>query len=145
MDTNQVRYYSDEDFIDDSFQDQNTDDLSEYRLKNVTRDKEEAIRDLENWKDYKCSDPENYVPPNRSDEMRETEYDEFNGFQKRIENFNESCQIFKKNYIESFYYAILNGAYFKLKGEGATCTEDTEELKSVLGAGFFLFSLSKKA
>ena len=94
-------------------------------------------------KDYECSDPESYVPPNRSDEFGEIEFDDFKGFQKMIESFNRSCKIFKKNDIESFYYAILYGAYFKLKDEGATCTEDTEELKSVLGTDFF-YSVSEK-
>ena len=34
----EVIFISDDDFIDDSVQDQNSEDSSEYRLKNVTRD-----------------------------------------------------------------------------------------------------------
>ena len=57
---NEVRDFSDTEFTDDegSFQDQCP---SDYRLVNVTRDMTEACNDLEDWKDFECSDPENYV------------------------------------------------------------------------------------
>ena len=62
---NEVSRQSDDDFVvaDDevetSFQDQKP---LEYRIKNVTRDMEEAARDTEMWKEFECSDPENCVP-----------------------------------------------------------------------------------
>ena len=56
----QVRHLSDGEFIDkkNSFQDQQPSDC---RLVNVTRDMTKACNDLEDWKDFECSDPENYV------------------------------------------------------------------------------------
>ena len=124
---NEVMNFSVEEFIDDaeSFQDQCP---SDYRVVNVTRDKTEACNDLEDWKEFECSDPENYVhkaygtkfPP------KEIECDEFKEFEKRIKKFQESLKQYNNNEIESFYYAILYGTYFKLKGLEADFSDDLQ-------------------
>ena len=52
----QVRHLSDDKFIgkENSFHDQQP---SDYRLVNVTRDMTEVCNDLEDWKDFECSNP----------------------------------------------------------------------------------------
>ena len=114
---NEVRNFSDEEFIDDeeSFQNQCP---SDYRLVTVTRDMTEACNDLEDWKEFECSGPENYVHEAYGTKFlpEEIEYDEFKGFEKRIKKIQESLKQYKNNEIESFYCAILYDTYFKLKG-----------------------------
>ena len=115
MDTeeNEVRSFSNDEFIDDeeSFQDQWP---SDYRLVNVTGDMTEACNDLEDWKDFECSDPENYVHESYGTSLdNEPEYDEFNGFEKWIKQFQDNLKQYKNNEQESFYFTILFGAYFK--------------------------------
>ena len=55
-------------------------------------------------------------------------------------NSTISGKIFKRNDIESFYFAILYGSYFKLKSEVAEFTDDLQE---VLGT-IFLEQLEQK-
>ena len=89
----------------------------DYRLVSGTRDMTKAWNDLEDWKKFECSDPENYVHEmydSRTD--HEPKYDEFKGFEKRIEKFNTTLKQFKENDNERFYFAILYVTYFKLKG-----------------------------
>ena len=136
----QVRHLLDDEFIDDenSFQDQCPLD---YRLVNLTRDMTEACNDLEYWKDFECSDPGNYVHKtygSRTD--HEPEYDEIKGFEKRIEQFNSSLKQFRGNDNESFYFAILYGTYFKLKGKDDDFSDD---LQAFLGT-MFLEQLEEK-
>ena len=134
----EVRRQSDDNFnIDEDFLDQNP---SDYRIQNITRDLQEALHDQEDWKEFDCSDPENHVLP-RYDDV-DYEYDEFKGYEKRIEKYKESRKIFREVDEESFYYAILYGSYFKLKGDGVF-TEETESLIEILGEEF-LNSLTKK-
>ena len=115
----QVRHLPDDEFIDDenSFQDQQS---SNYPLVKGTRDTTEACNDLEDWKD------------NRLD--NKPEYNQFNEFEKRIEKFNASLKQFRENDVESFYFAILHGTYFKLKGKDANFSAD---LQAFLRTVFF--------
>ena len=53
-----------------------------------------------------------------------SEYDEFKGFEKRTEQFTADLKQFRENDKESFYFAILYGTYFKLKGENAHFSDD---------------------
>ena len=92
VEADQVRHLSDEEFTNDenSFQDQQP---SDYRLVNVTKDMTEACNDIEDWKDFECPDPENYVHETYGTTMDvEPEYDEFKGFEKRIEQFQASLK-----------------------------------------------------
>ena len=70
----------------------------------------------------------------------EPEYDEFKGFEKRIEQFQASLKQFKENYNESLYFAILYGTYFKLKEPDA---EFSDDLQAFLGT-MFLEQLKEK-
>ena len=130
----QVRHLPDDEFIDDenSFQDQQS---SNYPLVKGTRDTTEACNDLEDWKDLECSDPENYVHESYGSTIdNKPEYNQFNGFEKRIEKFNARLKQFRENDVESFYFAILHGTYFKLKGKDANFSAD---LQAFLRTVFF--------
>ena len=94
----------------------------DYQLVNVTRDRAEVCAELDDWKEYECSDPENYV--HDSFKGFETEYDEYKGYEKRIEKFDESLKQMKPNNKESFYFAVLFGTYFKLKRKEASFQDD---------------------
>ena len=122
-DENQVINFSDEGFINDqqSFWDQG---LSNYRLMNVTRNIDEACADLNDWKEYECSDPENYVHDSCKDFV--SEIHEFVEFEKRIEKFKESLKQKEPENKESFYFAVLFGTYFKLKGKEASFEDDLQ-------------------
>ena len=123
----QVRHLSDDEFIDDenSFHDQRP---SDYRLVNVTRDMTEAWNDLEDMKDFECSDHENYVHETYGSSTDvKPEYDEFKGFEKRTEQFLAILKQFRENDNESFYFAILYGTYFKLKAEDAVFSDDLQK------------------
>ena len=82
-DAGQVRTLLDKEFIhnEESFWDQGP---SDYRLVNVTKDRTKACADFDDWNEYQCSDPENYVHDSCKDFV--PEYDEFKGYEKRIEN-----------------------------------------------------------
>ena len=128
----EVRHQSDDDFIDnDDFQDQNP---SDYRIKNITRDLQEAMQDKELWKEFECSDPENYVPPYYDE--GDYQYDEFQGYEKGIEKLKESLKICREGDKESFYFAFFYCTCFKLKRE-EIFTEEIENLQEVLGQKFF--------
>ena len=122
----QVRHLPDDEFIDDenSFKDQQP---SDYQLVNVRRDATEACNDLVDWKDFECEDPENYVYKTYgSSTVCVPEYDEFKGFEKRIEHFEASLKQFKESDDERFYFAILYGVYFKLKEPDADFSDDLQ-------------------
>ena len=110
-------------------------------MKNITRYLQEALQDTEIWKDFECSDPENYVP-NCYDEV-EYDYDDFKDFQKRLEKFKKSLKVYKEGSEDSFYFAILCGAFFNLNETKHEFTKNGDKLKSVLGVGF-LSALEKK-
>ena len=44
--------------------------------------------------------------------------------EKRIENFNNSLKQLCENSVDSFYNAVIWGAYFKLKGKTANFNGD---------------------
>ena len=81
-DASEVGNISDDNFTDDTETEAwDQDDLTSYRLINVTRDLQEALQDYSMSKDLRvCSDPENFV----SDQLDGIEYnfDKFKGFQK---------------------------------------------------------------
>ena len=88
--------YSDVEFIDDDEQNFQGQNPSDYCLMNVTRDLQEALRDQSMPTELgECFGPENFVP-DCVDEV-EYEYDEFKGFQKRIEKFAKNSKTFKEN------------------------------------------------
>ena len=88
--------YSDVEFIDDDEQNFQGQNPSDYRLMNVTRDLQEALRDHSMSTELgECFGPENFVP-DCVDEV-EYEYDEFKGFQKKIEKFAKNLKTFKEN------------------------------------------------
>ena len=71
--------YSDVEFIDDDKKNVEGQNLSDYRLINVSRDLQEALRDHSMSAEIgECSDPDNFVS-DCVDEV-EYEYDEFKGF-----------------------------------------------------------------
>ena len=73
--------YSDVEFIDDDEQNIQGQNLSDYRLMNVTKDLQEALHDHSMPAELgECSEPESFIP----ESVNEVEYDDFNGFQKRI-------------------------------------------------------------
>ena len=73
--------YSDVEFIDDDEQNIQGQNLSDYRLMNVTKDLQEALHDHSMPAELgEYSEPESFVP----ESVNEVEYDDFNGFQKRI-------------------------------------------------------------
>ena len=85
---------SDEEFIDDLtiFQDQNPSDCC--GLKNVTRSLDDTINDrscADTFDD--CSDPGNYTP--ECFDEAEINHEDFNGFEKRVDNFKKDLKIFE--------------------------------------------------
>ena len=103
---------------------------------NVTRDLQEAIRDHSTSAELgKCSDPENFVP-DFADEV-EYEYDEFKGFQKRIEKFAKHWKTFEENSKDSFYNATLFGAYHALLDNKENFEFDQSRLVEVFKQNFF--------
>ena len=80
-DGEEVRNDSDDDFIDDEteFQDQGP---SDYRLRNIIMDQQEALQDLSMGEDLgTCNDPENFVLDYFDD--AEYEFDEFKNFERK--------------------------------------------------------------
>ena len=107
-------------FIDDEteFSDQEPSNYRDLPV-NVTLTYEEAMA-LSDYDVSECSDPENFVfgkysPP---------DFCEFNGWEKRIEKFNNSLKQLCENSIDSFFNAVIRGAYFKLKGKTANFNGD---------------------
>ena len=110
--------------------------MSDYRLINVSRDLQEALRDHSMSAELgECSDPDNFVS-DCVDEV-EYEYDEFKGFQKRIEKFVKYLKTFEENSKDSFYNAILFGVYHALLGNKKHFGFDQSRLVEVLGQNFF--------
>ena len=106
---------------------------------NVTRDLREAITDqsMAQELDLVSEDPENFV----SDFVYEViyEFDEFFGFEKRIQKFNKELKIFERESKDSFYFSILYTTYYYLierKDDFDFC-QDKEKLSEVLGQDFF--------
>ena len=112
----EVRNESDVNFIDDAeeetgLQSQN---LTAYVLANVTRDLQETLQD-QSMTEYlgECSTPKNVVP-DCLDEM-EYEYDNFDGFEKRIEysqtilKYSSHAQknLFTTQYYSAFFIEVL--------------------------------------
>ena len=101
------------DFIDDeaNFQDQ---EPTDYCLMNVTRDLQDVISDrsMAYDLDLVAVDPENFV----SDFVDEVsyEFDEFLGFEKCIQKFNEELKMFETDLKDSFYFSILYAVYYHL-------------------------------
>lgn len=58
------------------------------------------------------------------------------GVEERIEKFKKDLKIFGKGTNESFYFAALYGAFFKLDETKDTFVKDREVLESVLGTQF---------
>ena len=83
----------------------------------MTRDTTEACLDRENWKGFQCDDPENYV--------HET-YGSARTIYLNMINLRDlrSLKQFRENDDETFYFAILYGVYFKLKGPDADFSDD---------------------
>ena len=98
------------DFIDGetNFQDQ---EPTNYCLMNVTRDLKEAMANqaMAYDLDLIATDPGNFVS-DFADEVS-YEFDEFLGFQKRIQKFNEELKVFSRESKDSFYFSILYAIY----------------------------------
>ena len=86
------------------------------------------------WEEFECSDPENFVPNYFHDV--DYDYDTFAAFGKRVEKFKKDLKIFKEGTKESFYFAVLYGAFFKLDETKDAFVEDREVFESVLGMEF---------
>ena len=128
--------YSNVEFIDDDEQNVQGQNSSDYCLMNVTRDLQEALRDHSISAELgECSDPENFVP-DCIDELK-YEYDEFKGFQERIEKFAKGLKAFEENSKDSFYNAILFGAYHALLDNKKNFEFDQSTLAEVLRQNFF--------
>ena len=93
------------------------------------------------WEEFDCSDTENFVSDCFDD--IDYEYETFPGFEKRIEKFEKDLKIFMKGTKETFYCAVLYGAFLKLDEMKDIFVEDREVLESVLGTEF-LNCLEKK-
>ena len=132
-------------FVDDetNFQDQ---EPTNYFLMNVTRDLREAItnQSIAQELDLVSEVPENCV----SDFVDKVsyEFDEFFGFEKRIQKFNQELKIFERESKDSFYFSILYAIYYHLikRKEDFDFCQDQEKLCEVLGKDFFEKLKSKK-
>ena len=132
-------------FVDDeiNFQDE---EPTNHRLMNVTRDLREAVADqsMAQELDLVSEYPENFV----SDFLDEVsyEFDEFFGFEKRIQIFNEELKISEREAKDSFYFSILYATYYHLieREEDFDFCEDEEKLCEVLGRDIFEKLKSKK-
>ena len=87
--------------------------------------------------DLVAVDPENFV----SDFGGKVsyEFDDFLGFEKCIQKFNEELKIFERESKDSFNYSILYASYYHLlkKNEDFDCCQDEERLRQVFGLNFF--------
>ena len=132
-------------FVDDeiNFQDE---EPTKYRLMNVTRDLREAVTDqsMTQELDLVSENPENFV----SDFLDEVsyEFDEFFGFEKRIQIFNEELKISEREAKDSLYFSMLYATYYHLieRKEDFDFCEDEEKLCEVLGRDIFEKFKSKK-
>ena len=78
----------------------------------------------------KGSDLENFVKHNPP----EREFNEFRGWNERIEKFNKSLKQIDQNSKDSFFNAVIWGTYFNLEGKKATFKGD---LQQCFGTVFF--------
>ena len=97
---------------------------------NVTRNIDEAFPDLNDWKEYECSEPENYVHDSCKDFVPEIH--EFIGYEKKIEKLRESLKQKEPENKESFILQFLFGTYFKLKGKEASFEDDLQAFFGIL-------------
>ena len=83
--------------------------------------------------DLVAVDPENFV----SDFVGKVsyEFDDFLGFEKCIQKFNEELKIFERESKDSFYYSILYAIYYHLlkKNEDFDFCQDKEDCVKFLG------------
>ena len=81
--------------------------------------------------DLVSEDPENFV----SDFVDKVsyEFDEFFGFEKRIQKFNQELKIFERESKDSFYFSILYATYYNLieRKEDFDFCQDEEKLCEV--------------
>ena len=125
-------------FVDEetNFQDQ---EPTNYFLMNVTRDLREAItnQSIAQELDLVSEVPQNCV----SDFVDKVsyEFDEFFGFEKRIQKFNQELKIFERESKDSFYFSILYAIYYHLikRKEDFDFCQGQEKLCEVLGKDFF--------
>ena len=113
---------------------------------NVTRDLQDTLADhsMAEELDLVYSDPENFVPD--CVEEIESEYDEFENFERRIKKFEKDLKTFMLDSKDLFFYAILDGLYYsKLedKEEFEFC-QDMQKLADVIGQEIFDTLESKK-
>ena len=100
---------------------------------NVTRNLREAITDQSRAQepDLVSEDPENFV----SDFVDKVsyEFDEFFGFDKTIQKFNQELKIFERESKDSFYFSILYATYYNLieRKEDFGFCQDEEKLYEV--------------
>ena len=99
---------------------------SDYSHQNVARDLQDTIQEKSMWKEFQCSVPENFAL-DFFDGIN-YEYDTFGRFEKRIEKFKKDLKIFKEGTKESFYFAVLYSAFFRLDETRDTLIEDREVL-----------------
>ena len=103
----------DSEFIDGetNFEDQ---EPTNYCLMKVTRHLREAVtnQSMAQDLDLGSEDPENFV----SDFVHKISYelDEFFGFEKRIQKFNQELKIIERESKDSFYFSILYATYCHL-------------------------------
>ena len=67
--------------------------------------------------------PENFVKHNPP----EREFNEFRGWNERIEKFNKSFKLIDENNKDSFFNAVISGTYFKLEVKKATFKGDLQQ------------------
>lgn len=122
-------------FIDDSEQQQQ----EEYQpVKNVTLSKEEEML-LPGTQYFEDNDePKNYVIKQElfDDETNPYEYDDFDHFEKKIENFENDLLISEKNSEDSFYHSILYPIRFEFTDK-SDFTTDLDEIKNNISEELF--------
>lgn len=77
-----------------------------------------------------CSDPENYT--SECFDKTEINYDELDGFEKKIDCFKKDLKMFEGQSKHSFYNAILYATIFKLN-EKKTFIQYQNEIETILG------------
>ena len=145
-DDEEVRNDSDDDFIDDEteFQDQG---LSDYRLRNIIMDQQEALQDLSMGEDLgTCNDPENFVLDYFDD--TEYEFDEFKNFErkkKKNKKFQGQTENLQGRFCQFFLRSNTIRTFFKLcGGDKKEFVEDETALKDVVGEEFYEELFAKK-
>lgn len=80
-----------------------------------------------------CSYPEHYT--SECFDKTEINYDEFDGFEKKIDYFKKDLKMFEGQSKYSFYNAILYATIFKLN-EKKTFIQYQNEIETILGKDF---------